>query len=111
MRYGLPFLRRKGTEGVRHRSPAGVSGEHGLLRLGGVAALGFDLFESADSLNVGEGFFPNAAFTDAVACCYPEVAGGDFLRRWFEVPDDGWGGWSSLEGNAQSSIAVSHAAW
>jgi hypothetical protein len=52
-----------------------------------------------------------AAVSDAVRARYPEVAGGDFLRRWFEVPDDGWDGRSSFDGNAHSAIAVSHAAW
>ncbi len=111
MCYGLPFLERIGTEGVRHRSPAAVSGEHGLLRLGGVAVLGFGLFESADGLDVVEGLFAEAALSDAVGACYPEVSGGCFLRRWFEVPDDGGRGRSSFERNAHSAIAISHAAW
>ena len=34
----------------------------------------------ADGFDVGEGFFPKAAFADVVGCFYPEVAGGGSKR-------------------------------
>ena len=105
----LPVLRRRGAKGARHRAPSRVSRDDGFFRFGRVAVLRFDLFESADGFDVGEGFFPEAAFADAVGCCYPEVAGGGFFLLGLESADDRCGR-SSLGGNAHCSIAVSHAA-
>ena len=106
----LPFPRRIGPEGVRHRSPARVSHEDGFLRICRVAIFRFDLFEGADGFDVGEGFFAKRAFADMVACCYPEVAGGGFFFRGLESADDRCGR-SSLGGKAHSWVTVSHAAW
>ena len=70
----LPFLRRIRPEGVRHRSPSRVSGKLGLLRFRCGAVFRLDLFQRADGLDVGEGFFAKAPFADAVGFSYPEVS-------------------------------------
>ena len=85
----LPFLRRIGPEGVRHRAPSGVFGEQGFFRVGGVAVFGFDLFQRADGLDVVEGFFAKAAFADAVGFGYSESPGGCSSASVFEFVDDG----------------------
>ena len=106
----LPVLRGRGAEGAGHCTPSRVSDHDGFFRFGRIAILGFNLFEGADGGDIVEGFFPEAAFADAVACCYPEVAGGGFFLLGLESADDRCGR-SSLDGNAHSAIAVSHAAW
>lgn len=62
----LPFLRRIGAEGTPYRAPSRVMDEGGFFRFGRVAIFCFDQFECADSVDVGEGFFPEAAFADVV---------------------------------------------
>ena len=42
-------------------------------------------FECADGFDVGEGFFPDAAFADMLVCGYPEVAGGGLLASLTDV--------------------------
>lgn len=98
-------------EDIRQRSPPAVARQDGLLRVGGVPFIGINLFKRADSFEVGEGFFPETAFTDPVRFSYPEVTG---RRGWRVVgvelaEDDSGRSW--LGRNAHSLIAISQAAW
>src|SRR5208282_1978238 len=78
---------------------------------GRVAIFCFDQFEGADGVDVGEGFFPEAAVANVMGCGYPEVAGGGFFFLGFEPANDRCGGRSSLGGKVHSRVTVSHAAW
>lgn len=107
----LPFARWLRMEDIRQRSPPAVARQDGLLRVGGVPFIGINLFKRADSFEVGEGFFPETAFTDPVRFSYPEVTG---RRGWRVVgvelaEDDSGRSW--LGRNAHSLIAISQAAW
>ena len=62
----LPFLRRVRAKGTRHRAPSRVADEDGFSRFGRVAVFCFDQFEGADGVDVGEGFFPEAALADVM---------------------------------------------
>ena len=98
-------------EHIRQRSPPAVARQGGLLCFGGVPVIGFELFQRADSFQVGKGFFPETSFTDPVRVSYPEVTG---RRGWRvvgvePVEDDRGRLW--LGSNAHSLIAISQAAW
>ena len=71
----LPFGRRVGAEGIRHRAPAGVFHEQGFFRAGRLAAFGFDALEGADGFDIVESLVAEAAFADPVSIRYSEIAG------------------------------------
>ena len=107
----LPLARWLRMEHIRQRSPPAVARQDGLVRIGGVPFIAFKLFQRADSFEVGDGFFPETAFTDPVRIGYPEVTG---RRGWRVVglepeEDDRVRLW--LGSNAHSLIAISQAAW
>jgi hypothetical protein len=60
---------------VCHRTPPAVTRENGFFLAGGLAVISLDLFQCADSGEVGESFFAKAALTDPVLCGYSEIAG------------------------------------
>jgi hypothetical protein len=78
----LPFPRGIGLEDVRKRAPSRVAGERGLLRFGRVAVFRFDLFEDADRLEVGEGFFPKGTCADTIGFRYSEIPRRGRFRPW-----------------------------
>jgi hypothetical protein len=98
-------------EHIRQRAPPAVARQGGLFRIGGVPFIAFKLFQRADSFEVGEGFFPETAFTDPVRIGYPEVTRRPGWRVVGVEPveDDRARLW--LGSNAHSLIAISQAAW
>ena len=60
----LPFGRRVGAEGIRHRSPAGVFHEQKFFCVGRLAAFGFDALEYADGFDIVKSLIAEAAFAD-----------------------------------------------
>jgi len=96
---------------IRYRAPPVVAGQDGLLRVAGVPVIRFKPFQRADGFDVGERFFPEAAFTDPVCFGYAEVTGrrGGRVVGVEPAEDDGRGLW--LARNAHSLIAISQAAW
>jgi hypothetical protein len=73
--HALPLARRVRLKCVRHRAPASVLHEHGLFLRCGNAVLGFYSFQRSNGGEIGLGFLPEAAFTDAVGGRYAEVVG------------------------------------
>ena len=109
----LPFGRRVGAEGIRHRAPACVFHEKRFFRASWRAAFLFAAFQSADGFDVVESLVAEAAFADPVSVCYSEIAGGEGVWFWVGLPDDDGlrGGCSGSGGrNAHSRIASSQAA-
>lgn len=108
----LPFLRWIGTEGVGQRSPSAVPREQSLLRLCRLPALGFDLFEDANSRDVVARLFLQPAFADPVRLCYAEVPRRDRRGRLrLDFPIERGRGRTSLGRNAHFLVASSQAAW
>ena len=73
--HALPLARRVRLKCVRHRAPARVPHEHGLFLRRGGAVLGFDGFQRSNGGEIGLGFLPETAFTDAVGGRYAEIVG------------------------------------
>jgi len=61
----IPAADRGGRHPASH--PSRVANEDGFFRFGRVAIFRFDQFEGADGVDVGEGFFPEAAFADVMS--------------------------------------------
>ena len=71
----FPVPRRMRLKDVCHCAPPAVTREDGFFFAGGLAVIGFELFQCADGGEVGESFFAKAALTDPVRCAYSEIAG------------------------------------
>ena len=106
----FPFPRRMWLKDICHRAPPAVARKDSLLEVGGVPVIGFKVFESADSFEVGEGLFPQATLADSMCRGYSEIAGG---RAWLRVSVAGKDNRRrfGLGSSAHSRIAISHAAW
>ncbi len=105
----LPFGRRVGAEGIRHRAPAGVFHEQGFFRVGRRAAFGFDALQRADGFDIVESLVAEAAFANPERVGYSEIAGRGWV--WLGVGFANDGGSGSSGRNAHSLVANSQAAW
>jgi len=64
----FPLPRRMCLKDVCHRAPPAVTRENGFFFAGGLAVIGFELFQCADGGEVGESLFAKTALTDPVRC-------------------------------------------